>query len=342
MSFQYQNPSDVHVPRKSNLLWIILGVIGGMGLLVVVLCCGAGAWLASFPGVSPVASQPFDVSSIPVPAFVETQSSKTIEGVGERREVILGNGTGYGELPGNNTKLWIYLPPGKAPLGSLPCVLICGAGSTMLEGMRVGDGDELEHIPYVKAGLVVVAYDLDGPNETGSPEPRSYNTFRASMAGLVNARNALEYAIAKVPEVNPKQLFAAGHSSAGTVALLFAEHEPRLAGCVAYAPAVDLKARFPGFVIRAMGSALPDLPDFVVRSSPRTHEQQLNCPVMIFHAADDSNCPIEASREMIQRLQGLGKEAVLVEVPTGDHYQPMLDSGIPAGIQWMKQQINGK
>ena len=44
-----------------------------------------------------------------------------------------------------------------------------------------------------------------------------------AQAGLVNARNALEFVLARVPEVDPKRIYAAGHSSAGTLALLFAE-----------------------------------------------------------------------------------------------------------------------
>ncbi len=64
--------------------------------------------------------------------------------------------------------------------------------------------------------------------QMGPDEIRKYEAFRAADAGLINARNALEYTLAKVPEVNAKQLFSVGHSSAGTLALLFAEHEPRL------------------------------------------------------------------------------------------------------------------
>ena len=199
-------------------------------------------------------------------------------------------------------------------------------------------GDEPEHLPYVKAGFVVVAYDLDGDSPNKDPEERSYNAFRASNAGLINAVQALEYTLAKIPEVNPQRIFTAGHSSAGTMALLFAEHEPRIAGCIAYAPCSDLKNRLPAVLVRTLSSQLKDLPEFLVRSSPRTHEANLKCPVMVFHAADDSNVPVQESRDFVKRLKDSGKDVTLVEVPSGDHYQPMLDSGIPSGIEWVKSK----
>ena len=68
---------------------------------------------------------------------------------------------------------------------------------------------------------------------------------QASRAGLVNARNALEYLLAKVPEVNPaRKSMPPGTVPPAPCALLFAEHEPRLAGVIAYAPACDVPKWF--------------------------------------------------------------------------------------------------
>lgn len=134
-----------------------------------------------------------------------------------------------------------------------------------------------------------------------------------------------------------QQIYVAGHSSAGTLAVLFAEHEPRLAGCVAFAPCIDLKARMPGFLIRTLSGALEGLAEIIVHSSPLTHEQNLKCPIMVFHAADDSNVPIQQSRDFVERLKAAGKDATMAEVPTGDHYDSMIDQGILRGIEWMKE-----
>lgn len=334
--------------NSSRTIWIVLGIVGGVFLLLCGMCGGGALWFSSFPSVPPTALQPFDIKSPPAPTEPKVGEEKIVAGA-HFREVIWGDGLGQGTPPGSNGRLWIYLPEGSAAAGSLPCVFIAGAGSTLLEGRALGDGDQSEHLPYVKAGFAVVAFDLDGGGgndfdveamQSGKVSPEDiggYKAFRDADAGLVNARNALEYTLASVPEVNPKQLFSVGHSSAGTLALLFAEHEPRLAGCVAYAPAIDLKKRFPGFLVRIMSNFFPDVAEFIVQSSPTTHEDKLNCPTLIFHAADDDNVPIDDSRAFVKRLQAKNKDVTLEEVPSGGHYNPMISQGIPKGIEFIKK-----
>lgn len=325
--------------KKSNkTLWIVLGSLGGVMLVLFGICCGGLLWFSTFPSVPATASQPLDNASIPLPPLPEPGPAAMIAPGVMRSEVVWGNGTGIGQPPGADSRLWVYLPASATEPGSLPCVLITAAGSTMLEGMDLGAGDQPEHLPYVQAGFAVVAFELDGASGDGD-EVQRYTAFRAANAGLVNARNALEYTLSKVPQVNPRQIFSAGHSSAASLALLFAEHEPRLAGCVAYAPCIDLKARMPAVLVRGMGSAMPHLAEFIVQSSPRTHEQRLSCPVMIFHAADDTNVPVATSREFVQRMQAAGKDVTLKEVPSGEHYDSMIEQGIPAGIAWMKEHL---
>lgn len=335
--------------NSSRTIWIVLGIVGGIFLLLCGICGGGVLWFSSYPSVPATALQPFDIQTPAKPAEPKLGEEKIVNGA-RFREVTWGNGQGNGTPPGANGRLWIYLPEGNTPPGSLPCVFIAGAGSTLLEGMQLGEGDQAEHFPYVKAGFAVVAYDLDGgssveefdvdaapPEEVNIENMGGYTAFRDAQAGLVNSRNALEYTFANVPEVNPKQLFSVGHSSAGTLALLFAEHEPRLAGCVAYAPAVDLKSRFPGALVRMMSKIFPGMAEFIVQSSPRTHEDKLNCPTLIFHAADDSNVPIADSRAFVKRMQAKNKDVTLEEVATGDHYDSMINAGIPKGIEFIKK-----
>jgi dienelactone hydrolase len=330
-----------------NWLLIILGVVGGGGILSVLACCGGIIWLGSPPKASPQARQPFEVVTVPLPAFPNRgQNRQMLEPGVTREEVSFGARGGYYNPPGHGGILWIYLPEGEHAPGSLPCILVCGAGSTMLDGMSLtdrdaeGGGDVPEHIPYAKAGFAVIAYELDGPGDDDLDNSRAYEAFRESRAGLVNARNALEYVLAKVPEVNPKQIYSAGHSSAGSMSLLFAEHEPRLAGCIAYAPCTDV----PGFIdearIRMYAFSHRGIADFVVQSSPNTHESRLNCPVFLFHAEDDGNVDVEETETFAASLKQKGRDVTLKIVPTGDHYDSMIEEGIPAAIQWLKTKTN--
>jgi dienelactone hydrolase len=346
MSYGYPGypppPPQQNAGGGSKMLWIILGLLGG-GALLTCMCCGGGIfWAVQAPAVSAKAKEPFPVASVPPPAFPERGAATPSEPGIQRFQISLGPGGGYPTTPGHGGKLLLYLPAGNHAPGSLPCVLITGAGSPLFYGMSLSDGDSDEHLPYVRAGMAVVAYELDGPFDEESEDEaamkRAYQAFRAAQAGVVNGRNALEFVLARVPEVDPKKIYAAGHSSAATAALLLAEHEPRLAGCMAYAPCYDLPQRLTSFGVRGLSLILPQFSDFAVQSSPRTHEARLNCPVFLFHAEDDSNVPCEDSRAAERRLKALGKDVTLVTVPTGDHYDSMIEQGIPRAIQWLKQR----
>ncbi len=296
----------------------------------------------------------------PLPYFPDLGPGQTLEPGVVRHEVPLGYNPLYDGLaphpspfrptmpprstrPGHSGKLWVYLPSGDHEPQSLPCILIAGAGTNLMTGMALGEGDVPEHLPWVRAGFAVVAYELDGmlPNRddpTDAELKAAMQAFYAARAGLINAKIAIEYALRKVPQVDPKRMYAVGHSSAGTMALLFAEHEPRLAGCVAFAPVADTEASLDGLAVRIFSLAVPGLRTNIARYSPRNHEIQLRCPVLLFHAEDDGNVPVEESRKCAARLQALRKTVTLQTVPTGDHYDSMIDQGVPLAIRWVQNR----
>jgi dienelactone hydrolase/DNA-directed RNA polymerase subunit RPC12/RpoP len=259
--------------------------------------------------------------------------------------------------PGHSGTIWLYLPEtekGRPAPKSLPCVLIAPAGSDCLTGMSLdkGDpargnpGDPPEHLPYVKAGFAVLAFDLDGPDPDPAPSldqrklhipPVSeMGKFLRARAGLVNGKIAKEFLNRRVPEVDPDRLYVAGHSSAASFALLFAEHDRDIKGCVAYAPAVDLREhlgrRGPG--VRNRG-----FEDLITRCSPHAEESRLNCPVFLFQSRKDRFVLPAESEGLAERLASQNKPVTL-KLVDGDekdpHYEPMIKQGIPAGIAWLK------
>ncbi len=273
---------------------------------------------------------------IALPAFPDPGPGREIEPGVKFHEIRLPGGN----QPGFGGKLWLYLPSDAQGLQSLPCVMITGAGSTLLEGMDLGDGDRPEHLPYVHAGYAVMAFELDGAlpdvrSASSSQRSAASRKFLAARAGLVNAHIALEYVLAKVPQVDPQRIFAAGHSSAGTLALLFAEHEPRLKGCVAYAPCIDIGERFgaTGVALRLAG-----LGDLFTKYSPKMNGASLSCPLFLFHALDDSNVPASSSIQWADELKAQGKNVTLETVPTGNHYDSMIQQGIPHAIAWLQAE----
>ncbi|OJW19977.1 MAG: hypothetical protein BGO49_10670 [Planctomycetales bacterium 71-10] len=298
---------------------------------------GATTATASAPSPSPdaPASAPGPIAMPPLP---EVGPGRAIEpGVVLHESRLPG-----GDAPGWGGKLWLYLPEGEHAPRSLPCVMITAAGSTLLTGNSIGEDSRPEHVPYVRAGFAVLAYDMDGDPGDARPNPgdarfrEAARKFLAARAGLVNAHVAMEFLRAKVPQVDPDRIFAAGHSSAGTAALIFAEEEPRLKGCVAYAPATNLIKRF--------GPSLPEIGangwgDLVDRYSPMNEgrERRIACPVFLFHAEGDEIAPAADTHAFAGSLRSYGKDVRLETIPGGDHYESMLDPGIPKAIAWLRE-----
>jgi dipeptidyl aminopeptidase/acylaminoacyl peptidase len=242
-------------------------------------------------------------------------------------------------------RVWYYQPE-KAP-DKLPLVLVPPAGSTLFVGMEMGEGDRPEHYPYARAGFAVASFDIDGhvPDLKKAPKSallKGAREFRAAQAGLANAKATLDFILAKVPNIDPDRIYVAGHSSAATLALLLAEHEPRIKACAAYAPVTDVEAWLAPF-IPELESALPGYRKFLSFSSPSTNADMLKCPVFLFHAEDDPKVPIRQCTDFAELLKKTNPHVTLVTTPTGNHHTSMIREGIPKGIKWFQQtQENGR
>ncbi len=299
----------------------------------------------SKPVVAPLGpDDPFPFAAVPVPNFPELGNPLRRLPTGQTLYFVQ-----FNRVPqpnpgaGSSMKMRIYLPSGEHQPGSLGCVLVAPAGSNLLVGNDM-DADDYhdETLPYAQAGMAVVFYSIDGG--VGDLETASnfaflagYKKFKAACAGVVNGRNALEFVLAKMPQVDPNRIYCAGHSSAATLSLLLAQHEPRLAACIAYAPATDVELRLKDILDSPSSRFFPGLPDFVHRSSPTTHIGRFDCPIFLFHARDDSNEPFATTQVFAGRLKQAAKNVTFVPVSTGDHYQSMVDQGIPKAIAWLKQ-----
>ena len=106
---------------------------------------------------------------------------------------------------------------------------------------------------------------------------------------------------------------------------------------MAYAPAADVR-KWMGWKLGLYRFMLPGAVDFITQSSPATHVGSLKKSIFLFHAEDDSICPISGTRDFADKLQKQGTDVKFVTVKTGDHYDSMINEGIPAAIQWLKDQ----
>ena len=295
-------------------------------VILVMLCAGCDAKNSAKPsgsaGQSVTTVQPTAART----SFPPMGPPLTIEPGVEVRE---------GEVDG--LKVWLYTPAGKQG-ESLPVVLIAPAGTSLFHGIGLADGDRAEHLPYVRAGFAVVAYEVAGflPDNPSDQEIiTAAEAFMKAEGGLKNARDALNYALQEVPAVDRDRIYCAGHSSAATISLLVAASESRIRGCIAYAAVADLQQRLgPG--VSGLDMKIPGFQAFVQRASPMNRAADLRCPIFLFHAMDDSNVPISETDQFAAELRRNNASLTFVRASSGDHYDSMIHEGIPKAIEWLK------
>ena len=262
----------------------------------------------------------------------------------ERGVVVHKVSLGHGDQAG---RIWIYLPE-KMPAKPIPCVFIAPAGVAPFLGNGFGTDLALEkhpeHLPYVHAGFAVVAYDVDGEvpnldNMTYEQVQTAATAFKNAEAGVLNARHAIDYVLKMVPGIDPKRLYSAGHSSAGRIALIVAESDPRIAACAAYAPVTNPELRIQQNAPDAgkyLESNLPGFRDFLKRTSPVKQIERLRCPTFLFHAEDDSVISIIETESFAETLKKTNPRVTFVRAERGDHYDSMVEEGVPQAIRWLR------
>lgn len=239
---------------------------------------------------------------------------------------------------------WIYLPNKRD--GKIPCVLIAPAGTGLFHGIGLSNGDVAEHLPYARAGFAVIAYELSGPIPQDSGNEAMIEgtiNFRQVEAGVRNLKEVIKFIEKNVVEIDREQLFVAGHSSAATHALLASWEVDQIKGCLAYAPAVDVA----GFVGKDLIDAFNSIGgryfsgyrNFIKDISPSKNASKIKCPLFVFHSEEDGVVAIEETLRFVKSVQRGNDSVTLLIAEKGDHYNSMMDEGIPAGIEWLKNQI---
>ena len=242
------------------------------------------------------------------------------------------------ELVQGDQTVWLYAPDGAAS----GLVVVPPAGGTLLTAAGLGPGDRPEHVPYVKAGFAVVSFSISGElsgRVTPSQVDDAIRQFADAQAGVLDAQAAIETALRALPELRSKPILAAGHSSAANLVLALTAQDPRIEAVVAYAPAADAVAFIAGSGLENRARSIPGALERVAELSPIALASRLSVPVMLFQADDDDVTSVAATRELAQRLEARGCPVRLLTVTSGGHYDAMIESGIPAAIPWLKEQL---
>ena len=239
----------------------------------------------------------------------------------------------------SHTDLLVFLPEARSA-AKLPCIFIAPAGTRLFHGSDLEGGNPPEYLPYVRAGYAVIAYSLAGnlpEHPTDAQVLAAAEQFKEANGGLNDANLAMDYAAAKFPSVDSNRFYVAGHSSAATVAVYVAAQQRRVKACIAYAPACHLEERL-GRVVGLLDARIENFGLFIHNVSPDTCGGNIQCPIFLFHADDDSNVPADDVDRFAAFLKRAGKKVTYVTVPTGNHYYSMIREGIPRAIAWLKKQ----
>lgn len=262
---------------------------------------------------------------------------------------LSGTGVTFGTVrlnqpgPGGQMVMNVYMPPGSHADESLGCVLVAPAGTNLLVGNSVDGADyHDETLPYAEAGFVVIQYSLDGEIEMeGATEQQfsdAFRKFRMAMAGSMNTRLAKKYAEEQLNEVDPRRVYAAGHSSAGTVALNSTYYAHGLAGCAVFAPCSDPEAFHADlYAVPELNRVFPGMRGFDRMNSPMANTIRIRCPLFIFQATGDGVVDCDETRRFVEKVKRTNSNVEYVEVAGGDHYNSMIQQGIPAAVGWFKK-----
>jgi len=162
------------------------------------------------------------------------------------------------------------------------------------------------------------------------------SAFRDAEWGIRDAFEALALAQKKCPQIDRDRVYVAGHSSAGTLALQIASSTNRVKACAAFAPVCDIAQHLDSFMA-VLDQWVPGIASGLREASPNNRIAKFNCPVFLFHAMDDSVVTPPAVIAFKDDLLRKGVTAKYVAVNSGEHYDSMIEQGIPQAIQWLKE-----
>jgi dienelactone hydrolase len=273
-------------------------------------------------------------------------------------KVDLGAFSGFPhDMPGGTTQMRIFMPAidedQHHPRGSLACVLVPAGGKNPFHGYSLLPPNELEPLfPYSAKGFVVVHFSVDGalPRENYTNQSRfwddfqtSHRAFKKSNSGVENAVMAYEFVRQKIPAVNPKHIFVAGELSGATLALQFASQEPRIAGCVAMSPFVDMTATLKDLAVpTGRYDLIAQMKESAETFSPLSLTEKIKCPVLITYVRELSDLPRREAEEFVAKLR-LTNDSVDFRqtevVPEDPYYANMKYMNSAA---WLRTQVSGK
>ena len=225
----------------------------------------------------------------------------------------------YTAADGTAIPAYLTLPPGSSGKG-LPAIVMPHGGPAARDEWGF---DWLSQF-FAARGYAVIQPNYRGSTGYGAAWYKS-NGFKSWRAAIGDVNDAGRWLLSQGIAA-PGKLAIVGWSYGGYAALQSAVLDPDLfKAIVAVAPVTDLQQ----LRNRAIGSInFPQMDAFlgtgphIREGSPAQNADRFKVPVLMFHGDRDQNVDIEASRYMLGKLRGAGKQVELVEFPGLDHQLP--------------------
>jgi dipeptidyl aminopeptidase/acylaminoacyl peptidase len=319
----YDSYEDIRQEHASSnkSLWIVLGIVGGI-LLVMLLVCGGLAVIA-YQGIQQFAQTVQQQMAELAAEDLDLQQEDYAQARSQFRTKLLHQGrapqgwqpvkapAGVQEVeyPSGKLKLkaWINSPQGA---GKRPAVLFLHGG------WAFGDDDWDMAQPFRDAGYVVMTPILRGENG----QPGSFTMFYDEVDDVLAAAQYL----AKRPYVDEKHIYLAGHSAGGTLTLLAAMASPRFKAAASFSGSPNQKS-FAREYARDVPFNQSDMREFEMRS-PIAYATSFKCPVRLYYGSDEPMFALSsATTAMRAKTKGLDVEAVSIP---GDH-----DTAVPEAMR---------
>jgi len=216
-------------------------------------------------------------------------------------------------------KAWVSNDPDPGK-GKKPAVLF------LHNGFAFGLDDWQMAQPFRDAGFVVMIPMLRGENGL----PGTFSLFYDEVEDVLAAANALE----KLPYVDGKHIYLAGHSNGGTLTLLTALTSSRFRAAASFSGSPDQTnwnvvrsnlGRFAGDQNAPIPFDEQDQKEFQVRSA-LAYPESFKCPIRLYFGSQETY--FKATNQKLAELAKKKKlDVEAVEVP-GDHL-----SAVPSAIQ---------
>ena len=257
---------------------------------------------------------------------VEAPSDPNDEKTSGEERIIVGRRWLRVEFPCGKLKLkaWLFVPPGSGKART-PAVLRIPAGGSLFKPAVLGLGTVPEVEPYFTAGYVTLVMSFRSTLANGGK-------FSESKGGLEDVLAALEY-LRKLAEVDTKNIFVAGHSSAASLALRVSQISDIPRAVAAFSPVTD----WTDFFKEKVKDLSEESRKYLKEASAISHAGSTKCPVLLTHGTRDTIAPLSHSEAMVKKLKEEKKYYEFAKIPEGDHYYSMLKVGIPLSLAFFSE-----